>query len=67
MYEMCSFESAWYLTRYSPWCSLFDQEDGKFFEYAEDLKHYYSCGPGREMSKKLGCITLTDMFNRFKY
>lgn len=63
---MFRYESAWYLKRDSPWCAVFTKKEKKIFEYTEDLDYYYCCGAGREMSKKIGCQTLSHMFNHFK-
>ncbi|XP_016837275.1 multiple inositol polyphosphate phosphatase 1 [Nasonia vitripennis] len=66
IYEMCRFESAWYVNRTSVWCSVFNKEELKIMEYREDLNYYYCCGPGREISAKVGCPLLSDMFQHFK-
>lgn len=63
---MCRFENAWYVNRTSVWCSVFNKEELKIMEYREDLNYYYCCGPGREMSAKIGCPLLSDMFQHFK-
>ena len=67
MYDMCRLETAWYPDRTSVWCALFRQQDLSILEYREDLEQYYSTGPGNELSGRLGCPILTDMFQHFKY
>ncbi|EZA54625.1 Multiple inositol polyphosphate phosphatase [Ooceraea biroi] len=65
LYDMCRFERAWQPSKESPWCAAFTDEDMHVFEYEEDLYHYYSVGPGREINSKLGCHPLRDMVDRF--
>jgi multiple inositol-polyphosphate phosphatase/2,3-bisphosphoglycerate 3-phosphatase len=62
---MCRFERAWSPDKESPWCAAFSNEDMQVFEYEEDLYHYYSVGPGREINSKLGCQPVRDMLDRF--
>lgn len=34
-------------------------------EYIEDLKSYYETGYGNELNKKIGCLPLKDMMDKF--
>lgn len=65
MYTACSFEKAWQVDKVSPWCAVFTQDELKVFQYESDLHYYYHSGYGREMSSRIGCPPLQDMFNRF--
>ncbi|XP_043251459.1 multiple inositol polyphosphate phosphatase 1-like [Colletes gigas] len=65
MYTACTFERAWFVDKLSPWCAAFTKESLKVFEYEEDLYYYYYSSYGRELSDKIGCTTLQDMFNHF--
>ncbi|XP_014235128.1 multiple inositol polyphosphate phosphatase 1-like [Trichogramma pretiosum] len=66
MYEMCRWEAAWFPNETSTWCMAFTKEHLKYYEYREDLNYYYCCGPAQRLSQKLGCLTLSDMFNHFE-
>jgi multiple inositol-polyphosphate phosphatase/2,3-bisphosphoglycerate 3-phosphatase len=66
MYDMCRFEKAWEVNRFSTWCAVFSKQELKILEYLQDLKHFYYTGPGREINKKLGCPLLKDMFSHFR-
>ena len=65
MYTACSYEKAWQVDKVSPWCAVFAQDELKVFQYENDLHYYYHSGYGREMSSRIGCPPLRDMFNRF--
>ena len=56
MQEMCAFEIM--ARGSSPWCSVFNQEDWKNFEYARDIKHYYTAGPGNKYGATMGWLWL---------
>ncbi|KAJ8665109.1 hypothetical protein QAD02_006771 [Eretmocerus hayati] len=72
MYEMCIYETAWNVQDHikndyvSPWCLVFTKEELQVLEYVKDLDYFYCCGPGRRMSKKIGCNPLVDMFHNFE-
>ncbi|XP_033887050.1 multiple inositol polyphosphate phosphatase 1-like isoform X1 [Acipenser ruthenus] len=65
-------EAAFYMCSYdlsirnlkSPWCQLFDQEDAKVLEYANDLKQYWKRGYGHEINSKSSCTLFHDLFRR---
>lgn len=42
---LCGFESQ-ITGRLSPWCGVFNDEELKEYEYAQDLHYYYGIGPG---------------------
>ncbi|RZC41928.1 multiple inositol polyphosphate phosphatase 1 [Asbolus verrucosus] len=66
MYDMCRFEKAWDLNSPSPWCMVFNKEQLKLLEYAEDLKYYYKSGYGNELNAKVGCPPLKDLYEKFE-
>ncbi|XP_053996568.1 multiple inositol polyphosphate phosphatase 1-like [Hylaeus anthracinus] len=65
MYKACVFERAWFVDKLSPWCAAFTEKSLKVFEYEEDLYYYYHSSYGQNMSNKVGCTTLQDMFEHF--
>ncbi|XP_063995033.1 multiple inositol polyphosphate phosphatase 1-like [Diachasmimorpha longicaudata] len=66
MYDMCRYDKVWAVEKLSPWCAVFNNEELKVMEYAEDLEYYYTAGYGREVNKIIGCFPLQDMMNRFR-
>jgi acid phosphatase len=42
---LCGYESM-IVGRLSPWCSIFNDEENKNYEYSQDLQYYYGPGPG---------------------
>lgn len=63
---MCGFETAWTKDETSPWCSLFDAESVRAFEFAEDLEYYYIDGYGSEITYRQACPAIVDMLNRLE-
>lgn len=63
---MCRYDKAWAVEKLSPWCAVFNNEELKVLEYAEDLDYYYGAGYGRDVNKVIGCLPLKDMINRFR-
>lgn len=47
------------------WCSLFDEEDAKFFETYQDIKTYYERGYGDKLNYEISCALLGDFFESF--
>ncbi|MGH0139373.1 UNVERIFIED_CONTAM: hypothetical protein FKN15_031230 [Acipenser sinensis] len=62
-FYMCSYELS-IRNLSSPWCQLFDQEDAKVLEYANDLKQYWKRGYGHEINSKSSCCLFHDLFKR---
>ncbi|KXL51435.1 hypothetical protein M433DRAFT_83301 [Acidomyces richmondensis BFW] len=56
MQEMCGFEMI--AKGNSRWCDVFTQDEWEQFEYARDLLHYYSTGPGNPYSTTMGWLWL---------
>ncbi|KAK3930957.1 Multiple inositol polyphosphate phosphatase 1 [Frankliniella fusca] len=65
IYVTCSFETAWYPKKQSPWCSLLSDNDFKVLEYAEDLDYYWIDGYGHAINHQQACPTIKDMFSFF--
>jgi multiple inositol-polyphosphate phosphatase/2,3-bisphosphoglycerate 3-phosphatase len=66
IYSMCRYDLVWNPEIPSAWCLLFNKEELKIIEFSEDLSYYYICGPGRKLSRLLGCHSLSNMFHYFK-
>ncbi|KAM8924852.1 multiple inositol polyphosphate phosphatase 1 [Pelodytes ibericus] len=58
----CSFELAIKNTVNSPWCKLFDEEDGKVLEYLNDLKQYWKRGYGFDINSRSSCNLFQHIF-----
>lgn len=65
IFDMCRYETAWYIDDQSAWCASFTKENLKILEYAEDLMYYYETGHGIELNAKVGCMPLKDWLTRF--
>ncbi|XP_055371226.1 multiple inositol polyphosphate phosphatase 1 [Condylostylus longicornis] len=63
IYTVCAFELAWYKRRFSPWCTLFDDETIQILEFARDLEYYWIDGYGYELTHKQACSAFSDMFS----
>lgn len=63
-YDACRLEDALYEKEdevgKSPWCVLFEEEDLKVFEYAEDLELFYKAGPGKAINSMMTCDLVKD-------
>lgn len=66
IYDLCRYEKAWNVDQKSAWCSAFNTNQLKLFEYADDLQSYYKYGYGNEMNRKLGCPLVKDLFDKFQ-
>lgn len=80
MYRACAFEQAWWGEQISlgqfqggfcrdpdtlsKWCTVFDKEDLKLLEYAEDIHIFYKSGYGSDFNPRLGCPILRDLYSR---
>ncbi|XP_077285576.1 multiple inositol polyphosphate phosphatase 1-like [Arctopsyche grandis] len=65
IYDMCRYDKAWEINKNSPWCAAFTKDQLRLLEYIEDLKSYYETGYGNELNKKIGCLPLKDMMDKF--
>ncbi|XP_063904569.1 multiple inositol polyphosphate phosphatase 1-like [Zophobas morio] len=50
----------------SPWCIVFNKEQLKLLEYAENLKYYYKAGYGNDINRQIGCPPLKDVYEKFE-
>lgn len=70
IYTMCGFETSWnynLLDGKSVWCSLFQNEDQlKVMEFLEDLEYYWIDGHGFEITRKVACKTVEDIFHQLE-
>ncbi|XP_017030500.1 multiple inositol polyphosphate phosphatase 1 isoform X2 [Drosophila kikkawai] len=68
MYTVCAFETAWHRqrdgTRHadSVWCSFFDLAALDALEFFEDLEYYWNDGYGYELTHRIACPAMADMF-----
>ncbi|XP_062287090.1 multiple inositol polyphosphate phosphatase 1-like [Scomber scombrus] len=62
-FYLCAYEFA-IKTVNSPWCQLFDEEDARVMEYANDLKQFWKRGYGHDINSKSSCILFHDLFSR---
>eukprot|EP00727_Mastigamoeba_balamuthi_P011280 m51a1_g6775 hypothetical protein (491) ;mRNA; r:122553-124190 len=63
MWDTCAFEQT--VLGSSKWCSLFDEDDAKVFEYAEDLHKYYTSGYGIDVAYRDAAPLVQDIFKYF--
>ncbi|KAM9848029.1 multiple inositol polyphosphate phosphatase 1-like [Aulostomus maculatus] len=61
--DLCAYEFSIKAVN-SPWCSLFDEDDSKVMEYANDLLEFWKRGYGYDINSKSSCILFHDVFNR---
>jgi multiple inositol-polyphosphate phosphatase / 2,3-bisphosphoglycerate 3-phosphatase len=57
---------AWYLKSGSPWCAAFTPNHVNVLEYLEDLKYFYSAGPGNELNKNIMCSAVQDLLKNLQ-
>lgn len=61
MQEMCGFEIL--VRGGSPWCDVFTLEEWRDFEYARDIKHFYTAGPGNRFAPAMGWLWVNPTAN----
>lgn len=66
IYDECRYETAWWPSRKSAWCSAFSSYDFEVMEYHQDLKYYYEDSYGHPLNSKTACRTLSDLYNHFR-
>jgi multiple inositol-polyphosphate phosphatase / 2,3-bisphosphoglycerate 3-phosphatase len=70
IYTICGFETSWQynlLNGKSTWCSLFQNVNQlRIMEYLEDLEYYWIDGPGFEVTRKVACKTVEDIFHQLE-
>ncbi|XP_017064132.1 multiple inositol polyphosphate phosphatase 1 [Drosophila eugracilis] len=68
MYTVCAFETAWHRPRHgsgssdSVWCNFFDVATLDALEFFEDLEYYWNDGYGYELTHRIACPAIADMF-----
>ncbi|XP_037726994.1 multiple inositol polyphosphate phosphatase 1 [Drosophila subpulchrella] len=71
MYTVCAFETAWHRPRRgsgsrsssdSVWCNFFDVAALEALEFFEDLEYYWNDGYGYELTHRIACPAIADMF-----
>ncbi|XP_075158302.1 multiple inositol polyphosphate phosphatase 2 [Haematobia irritans] len=63
IYTICGFETAWQRRKEpSVWCQLFDRHTMKILEFAEDLEYYWNDGYGYELTHRIACPAIENMF-----
>lgn len=69
-YTACGFETSWQYHLFngkSIWCSLFENEHQlKVMEFLEDLEYYWIDGHGFEITRKVACKTVQDIFHQIE-
>uniref|UniRef100_A0A2M4BLH7 Multiple inositol polyphosphate phosphatase 1 n=1 Tax=Anopheles marajoara TaxID=58244 RepID=A0A2M4BLH7_9DIPT len=66
MWGICRFEQAWFLSRPSPFCAAFTEEQVRVLEYREDLGYYYTDNYGYEYAPNLACHVAADMLKHLE-
>ncbi|XP_045603682.1 multiple inositol polyphosphate phosphatase 1 [Procambarus clarkii] len=66
IYDECRYETAWWPSQKSAWCSAFSHYDFEVMEYHQDLKYYYEDSYGHPLNSKTACRTLCDLYNNFR-
>uniref|UniRef100_A0A1I8PYE6 Multiple inositol polyphosphate phosphatase 1 n=1 Tax=Stomoxys calcitrans TaxID=35570 RepID=A0A1I8PYE6_STOCA len=63
IYTICGFETAWQRRKApSVWCQLFDRNTLKTLEFVEDLEYYWNDGYGYELTHRIACPAMANMF-----
>ncbi|XP_054727026.1 multiple inositol polyphosphate phosphatase 1-like isoform X2 [Anastrepha obliqua] len=63
IYTICGFETAWNRRKDpSVWCNLFNQDTIKALEFFEDLEYYWNDGYGFEITHRIACAAMENMF-----
>ncbi|XP_014102497.1 multiple inositol polyphosphate phosphatase 1 [Bactrocera oleae] len=63
IYTICGFETAWNRGQEpSVWCSLFNRDTIKAFEFFEDLEYFWNDGYGYEITHRMACAAIKNMF-----
>jgi hypothetical protein len=66
IYTACAYETSWRAHINTPWCNLFDENALKIMEYLQDLEYYWIDGYGYEISTKLACKTMENLYQRLE-
>lgn len=63
LYDACRYETA--ISGSSIWCSLFSEEELKFYEYLNDIDDFFRTAYGYEGISKPACVIGTNLFHAF--
>lgn len=67
IYTICGFETAWQKRKEpSVWCQLFNPNALKILEFAEDLEYYWNDGYGYEITHRIACPAIKNMFKHIE-
>ena len=66
LWLICAFETQ-VRGKASRWCSIFQREDLKVFEYFNDLRLYYDYSYGNRFNQKITCHLVSDMIKSMRY
>ncbi|KAL9878587.1 multiple inositol polyphosphate phosphatase 1-like [Glossina fuscipes] len=67
IYTICAFETAWNRHKEaSVWCQLLDKNSLEILEFAEDLEYYWNDGYGYNLTYRIACPTVQDMFKHIE-
>lgn len=67
IYTICGFETAW--QRHKPpsvWCQLLDRKTMDILEFAEDLEYYWNDGYGFDLTHRIACPAMQNMFKHIE-
>ncbi|TMW45832.1 hypothetical protein DOY81_009093 [Sarcophaga bullata] len=63
IYTVCGFETAWQRRREpSVWCQLLNSKSIQTLEFVEDLEYYWNDGYGYELTHRIACPAIANMF-----
>ncbi|XP_061402196.1 multiple inositol polyphosphate phosphatase 1-like [Musca vetustissima] len=64
IYTICGFETAWqrHKAEASVWCQLLDRKTLEILEFAEDLEYYWNDGYGYDLTHRIACPAIQNMF-----
>lgn len=65
LWLLCAFETQ-VLGNMSSWCTLFNREDLKVFEYFNDLRLYHDYGYGKKFNQKITCHLINNIITSVK-
>uniref|UniRef100_A0A182TS74 Multiple inositol polyphosphate phosphatase 1 n=1 Tax=Anopheles melas TaxID=34690 RepID=A0A182TS74_9DIPT len=64
LWDACRYEQAWKISRPSPFCAAFTEDQVRVLEYKEDLAYYYRQSYGYGPSTELACHAMADMLRQ---
>uniref|UniRef100_A0A182M1S3 Multiple inositol polyphosphate phosphatase 1 n=1 Tax=Anopheles culicifacies TaxID=139723 RepID=A0A182M1S3_9DIPT len=64
MWDACRYEQAWRISRPSPFCTVFTEDQVRVLEYKEDLAYFYRNSYGYSRSQDIACHAMADMLRQ---